>query len=97
MTEAPLCVAHVRFYEDAFERFAGGLTLGFKPLTQQTVDAGPVIESRYRTALWALRRTLCYVRNRIRRRGSFVHQAAAASAAHKCRISSSTSAGFSTV
>ena len=97
MTEAPLCVGHVRFYEDAFERFAGRLAFGFESLAQETVDAGPVIKLGHRAALRALRQILDYVRNRIRWRGRFVHQAAAASAAHKCRISSSTSAGFSTV
>jgi hypothetical protein len=30
ITEAPLCVGHVRFYEDAFERLTGRLGLGFK-------------------------------------------------------------------
>ena len=29
MTKAPLCVGHVRFGEDAFERFAGSLAFGF--------------------------------------------------------------------
>ena len=97
MTKAPLCVGHVRFGEDAFERFAGSLAFGFKSLAQKTVDAGPVINLRHRTALRALRRMLNYVRCGIRWRGCLVHQAAAASAAHKCRISSSTSVGFATV
>src|SRR6266540_5342831 len=97
MTKAPLCVGHIRFCEDAFERFARGLTLSFKSLPQETVDAGSVIELDCGAALWALLRILCYVRNRIRRLSWFVHHAAAASAAHKCRISSSTSAGFATV
>src|ERR1700730_9221828 len=97
MTKAPFAVGHVRFCEDAFERFTGRLTLGFKSLAKETVDAGPVIKSGYGAALWAFRRILDYVREGIRGHGCFVHQAAAASAAHKCRISSSTSAGFSTV
>src|SRR6266487_2743485 len=95
--ETPLRVGHVRFYEDAFEGFARGLAFGFESLAQETVDARRVINLRYRAALRAFRRIPDYVRNRIRWRGCFIHQAAAASAAHKCRISSSTSAGFSTV
>ena len=97
MTEAPLCVGHVRFCEDAFERLAGGLAFGFKSLAQETVDAGSVIEPGYRAAVWALCRIPDYVRDGIRQAGCLVHQAAAASAAHKCQISSSTSVGFSTV
>ena len=97
MTETPLCVGHVRFCEDAFERFAGRLAFCFKSLAQETFDAGSVIELRCGAALWALCQILAYVGDEIRQRSYFVHQAAAASAAHKCRISSSTSAGFSTV
>src|SRR5437773_10001484 len=41
MTKAPLCVRHVRFREDTFERFARSLAFGFKSLAQETVDAGP--------------------------------------------------------
>src|SRR6266404_3012997 len=95
MAEAPQLVGHVRFHEDTFKRFTGRLAFGFESLTQETVDAGSVIEPGYRAALWALRRILDHVREGGRRPGCFVHQAAAASAAHKCRISSSTSPGFS--
>ena len=97
MTEAPLFIGQVPFREDAFERFAGRPTFGFESLAQETVDAGSVIESGYRAALWAFRRITDYVREGIREPGCFAHQAAAASVAHKYRISSSTSAGFSTV
>src|SRR6266480_1712031 len=97
MTQAPHLVGHVCFREDAFERFTGLLAFGFKSLAQETVDAGSVIEPGYGAALRAFCRMLAYVGDGSRRPGCFVHQAAAASAAHKCRISSSTSAGFSTV
>src|SRR5258707_6741253 len=97
MTKAPFLVGHVRFFKDAFECLAGRLAFRFKSLAQETVDAGSVIKSGYRAALWAFRRILNYVREGIGGPGCFVHQAAAASAAHKCRISSSTSAGVSTV
>ena len=97
MTKAPFRVGYVRFGEDAFKRFTGRLAFGFKSFAQETVDAGSVIKSGYRAALRAFRCILNYVSEGIRGRGNFVHQAAAASAAHKCRISSSTSAGFSTV
>src|SRR6266550_2023282 len=97
MTEAPFVVGHVRFCEDGFERFAGGLAFGLESLAEETVDAGPVIELGYGAALPAFRRVLDYVREGSRWSGNFVHQAAAPSAAHKCRISLSTSAGFSTV
>src|SRR5207302_1534376 len=97
MTEAPFTVGHVRFCENAFERFTGRLAFGFESLAQETVDAGPVIDSGHGAALRAFRRMVGYIRNRIRWRAGFVHHAAAANAAHKCRISSSTSVGFSTV
>src|SRR6266550_2991984 len=97
VAEAPHLVGHVRFRKDTFERFARRLAFRFKSLAQETVDTGPVIEPGYRAALRAFRRILDYIRDGIRKPGCFVHQAAAASAAHKCRISSSTSAGFSTV
>ena len=97
MTETPLCIGDVRIYEDAFESFARPFAFGFKSFEQETVDAGSLIESSYRAAPWALCRMLNYIRDGSRRPSSFVHQAATASAAHKCRISSSTSAGFSTV
>jgi hypothetical protein len=32
MTKTPVCVGHIVFYEDAFERFARGLAFGFKSL-----------------------------------------------------------------
>ena len=57
MTETPFGICHVRFYEDAFERFTGSLAFGFKSFAQETVDAGPVIEPGYRAALRAFRRT----------------------------------------
>src|SRR6266566_5148725 len=94
MTKAPLLVGHVRFREDALERLARRFAFSFKSLAQETVDAGPVVEPGYRAALRALRRILNYVRDGIRWSGCLVHHAAAASVAHKCRISSSTSAGF---
>src|SRR6266498_9451 len=97
MTEAPLRVGHVCFREDTFERFTGRLAFGFKALAQETVNARSVIEPGYRAALRTFRRILDYVRDGIRWRGNFVHHAATASAAHRCLISSSTSAGFSTV
>src|SRR5439155_11801517 len=46
MTEPPLCVGHVRFRENAFERLARRLALGFKSLKEETVNAGSVIELR---------------------------------------------------
>src|SRR6266480_2250046 len=97
MTKAPLLVGNVCFREDTFERFTGRLAFSFKSFAQETVNAGPVIDPGYRAALRAFRRMLAYVGDGSRRPGCFVHQAAAASAPHKCRISSSTSAGFSTV
>src|SRR5438105_12146322 len=97
MPEAPFVVGHVVFCEDPFECFAGHLAFGFKCLAEQTIDAGPVIKSGYRAAVRTLCRILDYGRERFRGADWFVHQAALASAAHKCRISSSTSAGFSTV
>src|SRR5437588_12712258 len=65
MTEAPLCVSHVRFCEDAFERFARPFAFGIKSLAQETVDAGCVIESGRRAALWTFRRILNYIREGI--------------------------------
>ena len=97
MTEAPFVVGHVVFCEDPFERFTGHLAFGFKSRAQETIDAGPVIKSGYRAALWTLRRIFDYIREEFRGADCVVHQAALDSAAHKCRISSSTSAGFSTV
>ena len=97
MTKAPLCVGHVRLYQDAFERFTRGFAPDFQSLAQETVDTHPVIKSCCRTALWTFRRILDSIRDGIGRLGWFVHQAAAASAAHKWRISSSTSAGSETV
>src|SRR5207244_12323326 len=97
MTRAHLLGGHVRFREDAFERLAGSLPFGFKSFAQETVYAGSVIKLRYRAAVRAFRQMLDYIRDGSRRPGCLVHQAAAASAAHKCLISSSTSAGFSTV
>jgi hypothetical protein len=32
VTEAPLCISHIRFYKDAFDCFAGGLAFGFESL-----------------------------------------------------------------
>ena len=55
MTQAPLCVGHIRFYKDAFEGFARSLAFGFKSLAQETVDARPVIKLGYGAALWAFR------------------------------------------
>src|SRR4029453_3295681 len=97
MTKAPVCVGHIRFYEYAFEYLTRRLTFGFKSLEQETVDTRSVIKLRYRSALWAFCKIADSARGGIRRFGCFVHQAAAASAPHKCRISSSTSAGFATV
>src|SRR5882724_5411878 len=97
MTETPLRVTHVCFYEDVFERFARPLAFGFKSRAQETVDARLVIEFGCGAALRALRLMLDYVSEEIGGPSWFVHQAAAASAAHKCRISSSTSVGFATV
>ena len=98
MTETPLRVSHVCFYEDVFERFAGSLAFGLEPFTQKTVDACVVITLRHRPALWAFRHCLDPIRDGIRTLDCLVHQAIAAdSVAHKWRISSSTSAGFSTV
>ena len=97
MTEAPFAVGHVVFCEDPFKRFTRHLAFGFKSRAQKTIDAGPVIKSGYRAALWTLRRILDYLREGFRGADCVVHQAALASATHKCRISSSTSTGFSTV
>src|ERR1700704_1129223 len=97
MGEAPFIVGHVVFCEDPFERFTGHLAFGFKSRAQETVDAGPVIKSRYRAALWTLRRILDCLRERFGGADCVVHQAALDNAAHKCRISSSTSGGLSTV
>src|SRR5439155_21554844 len=40
MTKTPLCVSHVRFGEDAFERFARSFAFSFESLAQKTIDAG---------------------------------------------------------
>src|SRR4029077_9193420 len=97
MTEAPVVIGYVVFCEDPFERFTGHLAFGFKSRAQETIDAGPVIKLGYRAALRTWRRILDYTRDGCRGADCVVHQAALDSAAHKCRISSSTSAGFSTV
>src|SRR5207249_11365570 len=91
MTKVPLLVGHVRFREDAFERLAGRFTFGFKSFAQETVDAGSMIKLRCGAAVRAFRRMLDYIREGSRRPGCFVHQAARARAAHKNRITSSTS------
>src|SRR6266550_3480417 len=72
VAEAPHLVGHVRFREDAFERFTGRLAFGFKSLAQETGDAGSVIELGYGAALRAFRRMLAYVGDGIRGRGNFV-------------------------
>src|SRR5262249_51651247 len=97
MTKAPLLVGYVCFQEDAFERFTRRLAFVFESFVQKTVKAGPVIKSSYRATLRAFCRMIDDIPARTRRSGWFLHQAAAAIVAHKCRISSSTSAGFSTV
>jgi hypothetical protein len=97
MTEAPFVVCHVVLCEDPFERFTRHLSFGFKSRAQETIDAGPVSKSGYRAALWTLGRILDYILEGFRGADGVVRQAAPDSAAHKCRISSSTSAGFSTV
>src|SRR5437762_13354485 len=74
MTEAPLCVGHVRFYENVFEHFAGSLAFSFESLAQETIDAGPVIKSSCRSALRAFRQILDSIRNGIRSFGCFLHQ-----------------------
>src|SRR5204862_8316186 len=66
MTQAPLLIGHVRFYEHIFEGFARRLASGFKSFAQETVDAGSVIESGYRAALLAFRRMLNYVGDEVR-------------------------------
>src|SRR5262245_20208035 len=96
VTEAPLCVPHIGFYEDVFKGFARGFAFGFKSLAQETVDTCPVIKLCCGAALGAFRHILDSVCEGMGRLSRFVHHAAA-SAAHKCRISSSTSAGFATV
>ena len=65
MTETPLCVGHVRFYENAFERFARRLAFGFDALAQETVDARPVIKLGRRAAPRALRQLFDSVRDGI--------------------------------
>src|SRR6476620_3447324 len=98
MTEVPFGVGHVCFYEDALECFTRRLAFGLEPFTEKTVDACVVIKLRHRPALWAFRHCLHPILDGIRRLDCFVHQAvASASVAYKWRISSSTSAGFSTV
>src|SRR6266571_3775032 len=86
MTKAPLLVGNVCFREDTFERFTGRLAFSFKSFAQETVNAGPVIDPGYRAALRAFRRMFAYVRDGVRGRGCFVHQAAAASAPHIQRL-----------
>src|SRR3954453_4892393 len=98
MPETPVCVGHVRFCEDALECFARRLTLSFKSLPQETVDACAVVKSSCRAAPSAFRQIFVSFYGEIRSVGCFVHLAvAAASVAHKWRISSSTSTGFATV
>src|SRR5438876_7760075 len=97
VTEAPLGIGHVVFYEDTLERFTRPLPFYFKSLAQETVDACAVVKSSCRAASWAFRQILVSFYGEIRSVGCFVHQAVAANAAHKWRISSSTSAGFATV
>src|SRR5947208_12363712 len=75
MTETPLHVGHVRFYESGFECFTGSFAFRFESFTQETVDARSVIKSGYSAALRAFRRMLDYVRDGIRWCGNFVHQA----------------------
>src|SRR2546423_10634427 len=80
MTEAPFVVCHVVLCEDPFERFTRHLSFGFKSRAQETIDAGPVIKSGYRAALWTLGRSLDCILEGLRG----VHQPALDSAAHKC-------------
>src|SRR2546430_17697938 len=80
---------------EAFERFTRCFAFGCKSLAQETVDAGSMIESGFGGAFG--RMFDCVINNRIIWRDCFGHQAAAANAQHKYRISSSTSRGSSTV
>ena len=62
MTESPGRIGHVRFCEDALERFTRCLTFGFESFLQETVDACPVITPSNSAAAWTLLRALAYVR-----------------------------------
>src|SRR5262249_15261522 len=83
MTKTPLCVGHIGFCEDAFERLARSLAFGFKSLTQETVNTSSVIEPGCRAALWTFRQVFDFASGGFRSLRCFVHHAAAANAAHK--------------
>jgi hypothetical protein len=73
VTETPLHVGHIVFYEDTLERFTRAFPFGFKSLAQKTIDACFVIELDCGAALRALRRMLDYVRQEIGGPSWFVH------------------------
>src|SRR5437667_124161 len=100
IAEVPLLIRHVGFGEYAFKNRPRHLANSFKSLAQEATHANSSAESRCYTALLAFRRALGRTRERVREPVRILHQihsVSAARAAQRCRISSSTSAGFSTV
>src|SRR6266446_2450242 len=100
IAQTPLLIRHVHFSDYAFKNRFGHVVGSVQSLTQEATHANPSMKSRDRAAFFAFFRAFGHARDRVREPVRIFHQSysvPAARAAHRYRISSSTSAGFSTV
>ncbi len=65
ITQSPLCVRHIRFGENALEKFCGSFSLGFQSFFQETIYTGRVAEAHCSTALPAFNLTLLRADDRV--------------------------------
>src|SRR6266487_1583231 len=97
IAQVPLRIRHVGFSEDAFIICSRHPASSSQSLAQETTCADPGFESHGCAALLAFCRARTRERNREPVRIHQSYSLPAARAAHRCRISSSTSAGSATV
>src|SRR5206468_7853800 len=96
IAQAPLLIRHVDFSDYAFKDRSRHVTSSFQSLAQETTHANSSIELRGGAALLTFCRAFGHARDRVREPVRIFHQrysVPAARAAHRYRISSSTSAG----
>ena len=100
IAQAPLPVRHVDFSDYAFKSRARHVATSRESLAQKAARTNSSVESCCGAALLAFSRTVARTRNGVSEPVRIFHccySVRAASAAHKYRISSSTSAGLATV
>src|SRR3954468_9784439 len=95
IAETPLLIRHIRVVEDLLEGLFTVLACVTDAFEQHTTHAAAARDARRRATLWTRERCVTDAQNRLWRKRQADHAyVPAASAAHRCRISSSMSAGF---